>query len=378
MGLLPEIAADLSPQLFASHPDAATAAAGGVVSGYALGVVVGMLLTPWVLRRMSERATLVTCASAMMLWTLLTALSPNLGVAIALRFVAALTHATYVGLASALVARRLGTSHHGRGAAIVVGGLSAANLIGVPILTAIGSGGEWRLVLAASALFFAVPVITLLLQRGVPKASTHAQSALPVSGPMRGVGFIIVVVVAIASGCFAVTTFVAPISAWAQGSHVTVALSVLMLLFGIGMNVGNICGGWFADHSADRTVVLSAGVSALGALLVLMPLPSGIGVSVGMLLVGFGLGALTPSAQVLYTRFMGPTSRLGASLAPGTINFGSFAGALLGAGALAIAGPASVAVVALALALIGGGLQIARRIIQPGSKGVSSGPLTGS
>ena len=363
MGLLPQFAADLEPELFASAPDAALARTGGLVWGYALGVVVGMLVTPLLLRRLSERRILLVCAAAMLAGTALTALSPTLTIAVALRFAAALTHASYVGIASSLVGRLIGASHQGRGAAIVVGGLSFANLLGVPLLTALGSGGSWRAVLLACALLFAAPVAALWALRppeaGAPVGERSGGRAVR---SRRRLGALIVVVTVIASGCFAVTTFVAPLSDRAQGADGPVPVSVLMLLFGIGMNLGNLGGGWSADRSADRTVVLSGAIGVVGAAAVLVPAASGLTIGIGVCAIGLSMGFLTPAAQVLYVRTAGTGSRLAASLAPGTINLGSFLGAVVAGVGLSVAGPAAVGVIALGC--IGGAaaLQVARML----------------
>src|SRR5690606_40344756 len=67
MGLLPQMAADLLPELYAANTEAALAASGGVAAAYALGVVVGVAVTPLVIRRLSERSALLVCAGLMLL-----------------------------------------------------------------------------------------------------------------------------------------------------------------------------------------------------------------------------------------------------------------------------------------------------------------------
>ncbi|WP_277620057.1 MFS transporter [Leucobacter celer] len=345
MGLLPQIAVDLEPGLTAASPDAALALTGGLVSGYALGVVVGMVVTPLILRRLSEHRILLLCAAVMLIGTALTAASPNLAVAVVLRFLSALTHASYVGIASALVGRLLGSSHQGRGAAIVVGGLSVANLLGVPVLTALGSDGSWRAVLGVCAALFAVPVVALRCQ-AFPAAAVPARAADGGGIGSRRLWSLIAVVTVLASGCFAVTTFVAPISDLSQGPGGPVPISLLMLLFGAGMNLGNFGGGWTADRSANGTLLLSGVVGIVGSIAVVIPSGSGLTVSAGVCAVGLSLGLLTPGAQVLYVRTAREGSRLAASLAPGTINLGSFLGAVVGGAGLATAGPAAVGAIA--------------------------------
>lgn len=356
MGLLPEIAADLSPSRFAVNANATIAVTGGMVSGYAAGVVVGMVLTPVVLRRFSERVVVAICVAAMLLLTILTLVAPNLPTAIALRFLAALPHASYIGLASLMAARALGSRHHGRGAALVVGGLSISNVLGVPPLIAVGTEHGWRIALAVCILLFAVPLIALARIDPIASDATPGLgSGHPVSGAWRLV-VAIVMVTSLASGAFAVSTFVAPISAHVQGPKQALSVAVLMFIFGVGMNLGNFTGGVLADRSARITLFVGGAIGLLGAGLLLGRGTSSILAPAGLLLVGCALGALTPSAQVVYVRLARRRPRLAASLAPGTINLGSFIGAVLGGFALAGAGAQAVVVVAIALYVLGMGM----------------------
>lgn len=362
MGLLPEIAQDLSPERYAAHPDSAIAAAGGMASGYALGVVVGMIVTPIVLRRFSERRIVAICAAAMLVFTVLTLLAPNLPIAVALRFLSALTHASYVGLASLMAARALGTRHHGRGAAIVIGGLTMANVLGVPVLTAFGGGFGWRAALAICAVLFAVPLVALARIAPIEGDSVKRTADRQGIGAVWKLAVAIVLVTSLASGAFAITTFVAPVSLHAQGPSPLIPVAVLMLIFGIGMNIGNFGGGVIADRSAPLILLLGGAAGIVGALMLLIGgTPSALA-GAGMLLVGIGLGALTPGAQVVYVRLASRRPRLGASLAPGTINLGSFVGALFGGIGLANFGAQAVVVVALVLYGTGLALQLFRGV----------------
>ena len=363
MGLLPDIAADLAPVQFADDRDAAIAAAGGMASGYAAGVVVGMILTPLVLRRLSERAVVATCAAAMLVLTVLTLLAPNLPVAIALRFVAALPHATYVGLASLMAARALGQRHTGRGAAIIVAGLTMSNILGVPPLIAVGTEHGWRVALAACVLLFAAPLIGLARIPPLPSAG-----AGPVAGDKRLSGawrltVAIVLITSLASGAFAVSTFVAPIAEHSQGTPMAIPVAALMLIFGIGMNLGNLAGGLLADRSAPGTLLAGSCAGLGGAGMLLAGDAPSVLAAAGMLLVGVALGALTPGAQVVYVRLAHRSPRFAASLAPGTINFGSFFGAVVGGIGLAGFGAQAVVVVALAFYAVGLALQLVRGAI---------------
>lgn len=360
MGLLPQIAADLLPEMYSAEEDVALAATGGLASAYGLGVVAGMVVTPAAIRRLPERTALLVCASSMLLFTVLTALAPTLVAAIVLRFLAALTHASYIGVGAMATAHMLGHGRYGQGSAIVHGGLTAANLLGVPALTAVGQAADWRLTIGVAAALFAVPVAALI-GIAIPQVAVVAG----VSGggvadrprsSRRSLLVLAVSAVLIAASGFAVVTYAAPLLQWRQeggGPGGWLGAAGIMLAFGIGMNIGNFVAGWLADRAAAPTFWGAAVIGALGATLLLAPGVGGAGAAVGLLLVGVMLGGGSPAGQVLFLRELRGFPRLASSMPSGTANLGSFTGTLVGAGLLAGAGPSVVPLGALGLVFVG-------------------------
>lgn len=373
MGLLPDIAQNLMPERFRINQAAALAVASSLSWGYALGVVVGMIVTPLALSRMRDQRALLACASALLLCTVLTALSPTLAFAFVMRFIAALTHASFIGMASSVVATMLGPKHHGRGAALVVGGITGSIILGVPPLTLLGESVGWRPVMLICAVFFAAPLIALMLlplpqhqpsaqpvQSAALRTERTTQTTARTRPPLAQLFLITATVTLIASACFTISTFVAPIADWVYGTNGSVSVAALMLAFGVGMNIGNFAGGWAADLSASLTLLASGGFGAVGSALFLVPAASGIAAGIGIVFVGISLGCITPAAQVLFVRAAGDTSRLGAALAPGTVNIGSFVGAAVGGIALASAGAHATVLFAIVIAVAGCVLQALR------------------
>lgn len=355
MGLLPQIATDLLPELMRSHRDAALAATGGLASAYALGVVVGIFTTPLLVRRMSERHALMVCAGSMLLWTLLTAFAPTLAFAIVLRFLSALTHASFIGVGAMAVAHLMGSNSYGRGSAIVHGGLALANLAGVPALTALGSVVDWRVILGACTLFFAAPFAALIAIE-VPDRGHAAVAKSTARIRRRSLLLVLGAAVVSAAGGFAIVTYVAPVTLWARGGDAWLSAAIAMLAFGIGMNIGNFVAGLVADRAAGLAFGGAIFAGAAGAALLVVPGIGGVGAGLGVLLIGVLLGGQGPAGQVLYLRELARFPRLASSLPSGTGNMGSFVGALVGAGLLAGFGPAAVPVGAIAL--LGAGLLI--------------------
>lgn len=382
MGLLPQIAADLLPALSASDPDAARAATGGLASAYGLGVVVGLVAIPPLLRRLSERAALIACAASMLACTLATACAPTLAVALGLRLAAGLAHASYIGVSAMAIAHLLGSTRYGRGSAIVHGGLTAASLVGVPALTALGAGVDWRLILGGGALLFAVPLVALgcvAVPAGPAVPEAHAVGRVR-AGTSIG---ILSAAVLTAAGGFALVTFAAQLAEVARaGGGTWLTAAVAMFAFGIGMNLGNLAAGWCADRAPLAGVAGSVAAGALGAVAVgaalALPAAESTGAAsaltaAGLLLAGAMLGGCGPTEQVLYMRELRRFPRLASSLPSGTGNLGSFLGALAGAGLLAAHGAAAIPIGALALTLLGACGLVAYAVLARRARGAGGG-----
>lgn len=355
MGLLPQIATDLLPDLVQSERNTALAATGGMASAYALGVAVGIFTTPLLVRRLSERRALLVCAGNMMLWTVLTALAPTLPIALVLRFLSALTHASFIGVGAMAIAHLFGSRGYGRGSAIVHGGVALANLAGVPALTALGEIVDWRTILGACALFFAAPFVALLVI-DVPQVRDESTTVTATRVRKRNIILLFGAAIVGAAGGFAILTYVAPVTLWARGGDTWFTAAIAMLAFGVGMNLGNFVAGLMADRAAGLAFGGSLLAGCAGAILLLMPGVGGVGAFAGVLLIGVLLGGQGPAGQVMYLRELSRFPRLASSLPSGTGNLGSFAGSLFGAGLLASFGAATIplgAATLLAVALLG-------------------------
>ena len=154
MGLLPDIARDLSPALYASSPEDALARTGAMISAYAAGVVVGAPTIAAFAARFPRRSLLVALAVAFTLGTVASALAPTFELVVAARFVAALPHGAYFGVAALVAAGLMGPGNRGRGVAFVLSGLTIANVVGVPLITLLGQTAGWRIAYLVVAAIF--------------------------------------------------------------------------------------------------------------------------------------------------------------------------------------------------------------------------------
>ena len=335
MGLLPQIASELLPS-FQADPAAGIAQAGWLITAYALGVVVGAPATAVLAARMSQRRLVLILLTALAVANLASALMPTFTLTAGARFVAALPHGAYFGVASLLAARLMRPGRQGAGVAVALSGLTVANVVGVPLGTWLGQAAGWRWAYAAVAAIFAA---TLVLGFWVlPRVAGNSER-----NPMRELAafrngrlWLMLAVGAIGfGGFFAVYSYIAEVTTRTAGLPASTVPWVLATL-GIGMTIGNVIGGWASDRDLTRTLLI--GFGALITMMVLYATSAGNPV---LLFVGvFGIGAasssLIPSVQARIIRIAGDAELLGAALNHASFNVGNSLGAWLGG--LVIAG----------------------------------------
>src|SRR6185437_7289139 len=113
----------------------AVAHAGWMISAYALGVVVGAPTIAALTARVERKKLLLGLLALFTVGTVASAVAPNFGLVMVARFVAALPHGAYFGAAGLVAAQIMGPGSQGRGFAAVLGGLTIANVVGVPLIT---------------------------------------------------------------------------------------------------------------------------------------------------------------------------------------------------------------------------------------------------
>lgn len=335
MGVLPEIARDLLPTLVASDPEQAIARAGILISAYAAGVVVGAPTIAVVAARFPRKGLLVALTAAFAVGTLASAAAPTFELVVVARFVAALPHGAYFGIAALVAASLMGPGKRGQGIALVLSGLTIANVVGVPLITFLGQQAGWRAAYLVVAAIFAATVVAILLvvprQPGDPGATVRRE----LGGFARpAVWFALLTGTLGFGGFFAVYTYVAPLTTEITGlgaGFVPLALVVL----GVGMTVGNFAGGRLADGGALRAVFVLFGVLAASLLALAVTAPTVPGLFAGLFAVGAAASAISPAIQTRLMDVAGESQTLAAAANHSALNIGNSLGAFLGGAVIA-------------------------------------------
>lgn len=318
-GLLTRVAGDLG----VSVP-----VAGYLVSGYALAVVVGALaLTPLLGRVDPKRALL----SLMVLFTfgnLVSALAPNYSLLLGGRVLAALAHGAFFGIGSVLAATLVAPERKAAAISIMFGGLTLANVLGVPLGTAVGQQWGWRTTFAVITVIgvvafagIAAPVPAVGLSES-PRSGLRAEL-----GAFREpqVWVALATTVLVFGGMFGAFMYIEPLLTRVTGFGES-AVPWLLVVFGVGLFAGNLLGGRWADRALDRTLVtLGAGLVAVLVALALFAgsKPAVLVLPVAMGFLGFGT---VPGLQmrVLNHAAHAPTMASSANIA--AFNVGNFLG----------------------------------------------------
>lgn len=237
MGILPDVAQALNISI---------TKAGHFISAYALGVCVGAP-TLILARKFPLKKILLTLVGFIMLGNLCAALSPNYHFMLLGRFLSGLPHGAYFGVAS-IIAEKLAAKGRGSEAvAIMVAGMTVANLFGVPLGTALSTTISWR------ATFLLVTgwgiVIFYSIWRWVPQVESLPDTGLKgqfhfLKSPAP---WLILLATALGNGgIFCWYSYITPLL-----THIAHfkpdSITGLMVLAGLGMVIGNLVGGRLAD-----------------------------------------------------------------------------------------------------------------------------------
>ena len=260
MGLLLQVAADLKVTI---------AAAGLLISGYALGVFVGAPLLTAATGKLPRKAALVALMVIFTLGNLACALAPNYTVLMAARVLTSLAHGTFFGIGAVVATGLVAEDRKASAISIMFTGLTVATLLGVPAGAWLGLHFGWRATFWAVALIgvIATVVIAMLVpkERGDRSGIAIREEVKVLARPQVLLGLAATVLGY--AGVFAVFTYIQPILTRISGFSES-AVSPILLVFGVGMIVGNLIGGKLADRRLLPALIGSLALLAvvLGAM----------------------------------------------------------------------------------------------------------------
>lgn len=261
VGLLPTIAADLGVNL---------PSAGLLVSLYALGVAVGAPVLTALTGKLPRKTLLLSLMVLFTAGNLMAWMSPGYESLVVARILTGLAHGVFFSIGSTIATSLVPKEKAASAIAIMFTGLTVALVTGVPLGTFIGQHFGWR------ATFLAVSALGVIAFLGslafVPKSIKHSppasimqqvkvlgQPRLLLVYAMTAVGY---------GGSFIAFTYLAPILQRISGFSAN-AVSLVMLVYGVSVAVGNIWGGKLADRRGPISAlkIIFLGLAAVLAVL---------------------------------------------------------------------------------------------------------------
>ncbi|SAK73983.1 transporter, major facilitator family protein [Caballeronia fortuita] len=321
MGLLPNVARDLAVTI---------PAAGMLVSGYALGVTVGAPILAIVTAKMPRKKALMGLIGVFIVGNMLCALAPNYWVLMGARIVTAFCHGAFFGIGSVVAADLVAPNRRAQAIALMFTGLTLANVLGVPLGTALGQAAGWRSTFWVVTLIgvAAAGALAVCLPKHIEMRETSILREFDVLKNPQVLMVLGISVLASAS-LFSVFTYITPILEDVTGFSPH-AVTYVLLLFGLGLTVGSTLGGKLADWKLLRSLLsfLLAIVVILAIFAATMHEP--VTAMITIFLWGVLAFAIVPPLQILIVNRASDAPNLASTLNQGAFNLGNATGAWLG------------------------------------------------
>jgi DHA1 family inner membrane transport protein len=351
MGMLPAIAADLHVSI---------PSAGLLISAYAMGVLIGAPLMTLTTARVPRRTLLVALMGIFTVGNLAAALADSYTTLLLARVFTSFNHGAFFGVGAVVAASVVAPEKRAGAVAGMFLGLTIATIGGVPLATWVGDTIGWRSAfggiaglggLAMAALWFALPKLP-----GQTSNNMMAEVRVLGRGPVLGA---LALTVIGSSAMFTVFTYIAPILR--EQTHTsTVFVTAMLVLFGIGMTIGNIWSGRAADRAPNGTLIFALALLTVTLIafaeLMRWPLAAAIAIPIW----GFASFAIVPPLQMRVMEAAAEAPNLASAMNIGAFNLGNAIGAALGGAviskglgypAVSLAG-AAMAASALAVVLV--------------------------
>ncbi|NUT94142.1 MAG: MFS transporter [Saccharothrix sp.] len=354
VGLLPEVALDLGVSI---------PAAGLLVSGYALSVVVGAPLMTALGSRLPRKVVLLALMGVFVLGNALCAVADDYALLMVGRAVAALCHGAFFGIGSVVAASLVRPERQAGAIALMFSGLTLATVLGVPLGAVIGQAYGWR------STFWAVTALGVIGLVGV--AALVPRQPRPTGG-LRGelavftrplVWLSLVTTTLGFAGVFASLTYLAPMMTELTG-FAPGAVAWLLVVFGAGLCAGNYLGGKAADRALMPTTYAVLALLAVVLLVFVFTVTSPVLAVVTVFLLGVTGFATVPALQMRVVRTAEGAPALASAANIAAFNLGNALGAWLSGLAIdAGGGYAMPNVIGAALALAGVGCAVLSGVI---------------
>lgn len=322
MGVLPELARDTGITI---------PSAGNMISFYAFGVVIGAPLIALFSHKFSLKNILLFLAALCVVGNVIFTFSTSYTMLAIGRLVSGFPHGAFFGVGTIILSKLAPPGKVTLAVAGMVAGMTVANLAGVPLGTWLGHTFSWRYtfmmiaafdVLVILSIFFWVPGLFDKSEIRFTEQFRFLKKPEPwliFSATMFG-----------NAGVFAWFSFVKPFMVNVSGFS-EVAMTVIMVLMGLGMVLGNMLSGRLSGRFSPLRIAATTDLVIVLSLVLLFAFGEN---KTASLMMGFvccaGLFALSAPLQILLLQNAKGGELLGAAGGQVAFNLGSAIGAYLG------------------------------------------------
>ncbi|UXV36263.1 MFS transporter [Staphylococcus sp. IVB6181] len=344
MGLLPNTAHDFKVTV---------SQAGQLITGYALGVAIGGPILVMLTIKLNRKYLLILLMSIFIIGNIAASFSTSYGFMMTARIITSLAHGSFFGIGSILAANMVQPQYRASAMALMFMGLSLCNILGVPFGTLIGQNFGWAMTFIVIAIIGFLALLGIIAFVPNPKAAPQSsvlnelkilkEKRLWLTLAVKLFGF---------SSVFAYFTYISSILI--DVSHIKESLiSFMLIIFGVGVTLGNMIGGKLADWNLNKALKLIFSVFILYFIVLYFIQMNGIIMVLGIFLFGVIGFSMSPSLQFKSTIISQDAPTLASTLNQSAFNLGNALGAFVGGLVVTHLPIASLSLIAPLLTLIG-------------------------
>ncbi len=321
MGLLTNVAQDLNISI---------ASAGQLITGYALGVAIGGPIMTVFTLRMPRKQLLCALLVIFIAGNALAALAPSYSVLMVARVLTSLAHGTFFGVSSVIAAGLVSPEKRASAIALMYMGLTVANIIGVPLGTYIGQQYGWHSTFGiVSVLGFLVVAGILLFVPKVPhNRKVSIGKELRIFGNKQVLLAFFVTVFGF-GGVFTAFTYIDPLLQEITGFSEQYVTGIL-ILFGIGMTVGNLVGGKLADWRLMPALIACLGFLAVMLFIFFFAVDNKVMSVITIFIWGIASFLIVPGLQMRIMDMAKDAPTMASTANQSAFNLGNAGGAIIG------------------------------------------------
>ncbi|OPA77397.1 MFS transporter [Paenibacillus selenitireducens] len=321
MGLLPQVASDLEVSI---------RQAGLLVSGYALGVAFGGPILTVMTVRLPRKGLLLALMALFVAANIMSAIANEYYVLMIARILSAFTHGTVFGIGSIVAARLVSPEKRASAIAMMFIGVTLANIMGVPMGTLIGQSYGWRTAFWVVAVLGIFSMITLAIF--VPRLQNQeTPSFMKEISVLRNPEVLRTLLMTVLGfgGVFVIFTYITPLLTDITGFRES-TVTILLLLFGAGLTVGNIVGGKLSDWKLMPSLIGMLMMLMLVMAIFTFTSHNKIATVITIFVWGFFAFGTVPGFQMRVLDKAQSAPNLASALNIGAFNLGGAGGAWLG------------------------------------------------